>query len=182
MPSLLDKLKKDMNAAGVKPRTLNARSWIQQQLRNLTLPNNRSNLLNDATRAGHRAIVGRMYFYSYDPKFKDDLPVWDKFPLVLPMELYSDGFLALNLHYVDIYSRLYLLDLLHDFITNDKYDDSTRFKLSYAVLASSRKYSIIQGCIKRYLFSHITSPMVYIEPDSWETAIFLPTQKMNYNY
>lgn len=180
MPSLLDKLKKEMTAAGIKPRTQTAKSWLGQKLKNLKIPKNRASILNDPTRAGHKAVIGRMFFFHYDAKLKEKLPVWDQYPLVLPMEMYSDGFLGLNLHYLDPYNRLYLLDLLHDFINNDKYNDSTRFKLSYDVLSASKRYAVIQPCIKRYLFSHIMSDMVYVEPDSWETAIFLPVEKMVY--
>lgn len=180
MASLLDKLKKDMTAAGIKPRTQAAQAWIGQQLRNLKIPKNRGSVLNDPLRAGHKALIGRMYFFHYDPKYKETLPVWDKFPLVLPIELYSDGFLGLNLHYLDPYNRLYLLDLLHDFISNNKYNDSTRFKLSYQTLSATKRYQVMQPCIKRYLLSHIESQIVYIEPDSWETAIFLPTEQMVY--
>ena len=96
------------------------------------------------------------------------------------MDIYDDGFLGLNLHYLDPYSRLVLLDRLHDFINNDKYDDTTRFRLSYDLLASSRRYRLIDQCVKRYLFSHIMSSLIYVEPDQWETAIFLPTEKMVY--
>lgn len=180
MASLFDKVSKDLRSAGIKPRTSEARSWLMSKIQNLRMPTNRSNLLNDARRISPRAFVGRMYFYNYDPKFKDVLPVWDKFPLVIPMEMYDDGFLALNLHYLDPYSRLALLDRLHDFINNDKYDDTTRFRLSYGLLSKSRRYSMIEPCIKRYLFTHIMSSLIYVEPDNWETAIFLPFQKMVY--
>jgi hypothetical protein len=180
MPSLLDKLGKEMTASGIKPRSKSAISWLGSKLYKLKMPLNRSNLLNDPNRVASTALVGKMYFYQYDPKFKETLPVWDKFPLVIPMETYPDGFLALNLHYLDPYSRLVLLDRLHDFINNDKYDDSTKFKLSYDLLSKSRRYKLINDCVKRYLFSHIRSSMIYIEPDNWETAIFLPTEKMVY--
>ena len=180
MPSLFDKLNKEMTAAGIKPRTAAARGFIGAQLSKLKIPSNRSNLLNDAKRISSQAFVGRMYLYHYDPKLKDTLPMWDKFPLVLPMETYSDGFLGLNLHYLDPSSRFALLDRLHDFISNDKYDDTTKFRLSYDLLSKSRRYRSIEPCIKRYLFSHIMSPLIYIEPDNWETAIFLPFEKMVY--
>lgn len=180
MPSLLDKLNKEMTAAGIKPRTGAALSWIMQKIQTMRIPSNRSNILNDSSRVSSRAFIGKMYFFQYDAKYKDTLPVWDKFPLVIPMELYNDGFLGLNLHYLDPYSRLSLLDLLHDFINNDKYDETTTFRLSYDLLARSRRYSMIGPCIKRYLFEHVISSMVYIEPNNWETAIFLPTQKMVY--
>ena len=180
MASLFDKLSKEMNAAGIRPRTAAARGWLGNKLYRLRMPTNRSNILNDPKRVSARAFIGKMYFFNYDPKYKDTLPVYDKFPLVIPMDIYDDGFLGLNLHYLDPYSRLVLLDRLHDFINNDKYDDTTRFRLSYDLLASSRRYRLIDQCVKRYLFSHIMSSLIYVEPDQWETAIFLPTEKMVY--
>ena len=181
MASLYDKFKKEMNLVGIKPRTNQARTWLQSKIAQLRIPSSRANLLNDPKRGGGLAVIGKMYFFSYDPKYKETLPVYDRFPLVIPMELYGDGFLGMNLHYLDPYSRLALLDQLQDFINNDKYDDTTRFKLSYKTLAASRRYSLFERCVKRYLFEHIRSAMIYIEPDSWETAIFLPTEKMVYN-
>jgi hypothetical protein len=169
-----------MNAAGIAPRTSAARAWLGDKISRLKIPTNRSNLLNDASRISSKAFIGRMYFFHYDPKFKDVLPVWDKFPLVIPIEMYSDGFLGLNLHYLDPYSRLALLDRLQDFINNDKYDDTTKMNLSYDLLSKSRRYKLIDGCIKRYLSTHIMSSIIYIEPTNWETAIFLPVQKMVY--
>jgi hypothetical protein len=180
MPSLFDKLNKEMKVLGLNPRTAQARAWLGNKLYKLKMPNNRSVLLNDPTRIAARAFIGKMYFFAYDPKFKDTLPVYDKFPLVIPMDMHADGFLGLNLHYLDPYTRLLLLDRLHDFINNDKYDDTTRFRLSYDLLSSSRRYKMIDQCVKRYLYSHIISSLIYIEPDSWETAIFLPTEKMVY--
>jgi hypothetical protein len=181
MSSLFDKVSADLRAAGITPRTGEARAWLANKIQSLRIPSNRSNVLNDARRVSPRAFVGRMYFYHYDPKYKETLPVWDKFPLVIPMEIYSDGFLGLNLHYLDPYSRLALLDRLHDFVNNDKYDDTTRFRLSYDLLSKSRRYKLIEPCIKRYLFTNILSSLIYVEPNHWETAIFLPVQKMVYN-
>jgi hypothetical protein len=180
MPSLFDKLSKEMTAAGVRPRTDAARAWLGKKISGTRIPTNRSNILNDATRVSAKAFIGKMYMFRYDPKYKDILPVWDKFPLVIPIEMYDDGFLGLNLHYLDPYSRLVLLDRLHDFINNDKYDDTTVFRLSYDLLSQSRRYKLIEDCIKRYLLNHVMSSLIYIEPDNWETAIFLPTAKMVY--
>jgi len=178
--SLLNKISAELSAANIRPRTDAARAWLGEKIRKLRIPSDRSNVLNDASRISPKAFVGRMYFYHYDPKYKDILPVYDKFPLVIPIEMYSDGFLGLNLHYLDPYSRLALLDKLLDFINNDKYNDTTKFNLSYDLLTRSRRYRIIEPCIKRYLLNHIRSSLIYIEPNNWETAIFLPTAKMVY--
>lgn len=180
MPSLFDKISKEMTAAGIRPRTDAARAWLGGKIAAMRIPSNRSNILNDANRISTRTFIGRMYFYHYDPKFKETLPVYDRFPLVIPMEMYQDGFLAMNLHYLDPYSRLALLDRLLDFANNDKYDNTTKMNLSYKLLVNSRRYQLFEPCIKRYLYQHIMSSIIYIEPDQWETAIFLPTEKMVY--
>ena len=178
MASLIDKINKQMAAGGIKPRTIEARAWLGQQLSRMRIPSSRDDILSDPRRIVGQAFVGKMFLFHYDPKFKDTLPMWDKFPLVIPVEMYQDGFLGLNLHYLDPYGRLFLLDRLMDFINNDKYDDSTRFRLSYDLLSKSRRYRVIEPCVKRYLTNHIMSPLIYVEPDNWETAIFLPFQKM----
>ena len=120
MASLFEKLNREMNAAGIVPRTAAARAWLGEKISRVRIPSNRGNILNDPRRVSSKAFIGKMYFFNYDAKFKEVLPVWDKFPLVIPMDTYSNGFLGLNLHYLDPGSRLALLDRLHDFINNDK--------------------------------------------------------------
>lgn len=170
-----------MKTAGIIPRTSAARSWYGQVINRMRIPTNRSNILNDPRKATAHALIGRMYCYHYVPKYEDKLPVWDQFPVVLPMEIYPDGFLGLNLHYLDPGARLALLERLHDFITNDKYDDSTRFKLSYSVLNGIKRYEMMKPCIKRYLLEYMQSSMIYIEPDQWELAVLLPFERFHYN-
>ena len=37
-----------------------------------------------------KSMLGNMYFYSYNPKWKDKLPWYDTFPLVFPIEEYNN--------------------------------------------------------------------------------------------
>lgn len=170
-----------MAKRGIKARTAEAQAFIQQQIAKTRIPTNRSNVLNDPERVTPFAAVGRMFMFHYDPLTKEKLPQWDEFPLVIPTTVTGDGFTGINFHYLGMGERLPMLDGLSIFLNNDKYDDSTRFRLSYALLSKSRRYSMIQPCIKRYLFQHVMSSMIYVEPNNWETAIFLPVQKMVYN-
>ena len=176
-----DSVRQAMKSAGVAPRTRAARLWYGGVINSLHIPSNRSNILNDPRKATAHALIGRMYAYHYRPKYEDKLPIWDQFPIVLPMEIYPDGWLGLNLHYLDPGARLALLELLHDFLTNDKYDDSTRFKLSYSVLSGIKRYEIMRPSIKRYLLEYMESPLIYIEPDQWELAVLLPFERFHYN-
>ena len=121
--------------------------------------------------------IGKMYLFSYDPKTKEKLPYYDKFPLIFPIESYNDGFLGINLHYLPPLLRVKLLDALYDTINNNKMNDSTKLKISYQILKSATKFRYFQPCVKRYLLSHIRSGFKEIEPTEWNKAILLPTQK-----
>jgi hypothetical protein len=115
-----------------------------------------------------------MFFYS--PKHKDTLPKYDTFPLVFPINFYGDGFLGLNFHYLGAGGRLALLSALKATATNDKYDDSTKLKISYEILNRSAQYSGFQPCVKRYLYGYVASRYLYIEPRNWDYALNLPTE------
>lgn len=121
-------------------------------------------------------IIGGMFHFVYDPKYKAILPYWDKYPLVIPIEMYNDGFLGLNLHYLPPPLRAKLLDKLLEY----KEKSSTKemyMNVSYQMLSAAVKSNLIQPCIKRYLTSHVKSKFIRVAPEYWEQVAFLPTQE-----
>jgi hypothetical protein len=132
--------------------------------------------LADRERLKNKPLIGRMYFYFYDPKTKDKLQYYDRFPLVLPIEQYSDGFLGLNLHYIHPKQRIILLDKLSEFANNSKYDKTTKLRLSYAALSAASRAFEATPCIKRYLYSHVESRFLEISADEWDIAALLPME------
>ena len=52
----------------------------------------------------NRFIIGNLYYFYYDPKGRDDLDYYDRFPLVLTLEKYTDGFL-LDIFYNSIIDK-----------------------------------------------------------------------------
>jgi hypothetical protein len=142
----------------------------------------RKNLVSSDERGRDNAIIGKMYFFAYDPKMKKTLPMYDRFPLVFPIEPYNDGFLGLNLHYLNPGERAWLLNKLKDFRNNSKFNATTKLKLSYDLLASTKKLaSVSRPCVKRYLFSHVRSKFIEMEPAEWDKAIGLPVAQFEYN-
>ena len=142
----------------------------------------RKNLVSSDERGRDNAIIGKMYFFAYDPKMKKTLPMYDRFPLVFPIEPYNDGFLGLNLHYLNPGERAWLLNKLKDFRNNNKFNATTRLKLSYDLLASTKKMaSVSRPCVKRYLFSHVRSKFIEMTPSEWDQAIGLPVAQFEYN-
>jgi hypothetical protein len=172
MAYLIDRINQQLAKEGIKPRTDAARTWLRQEVANLNP--SRSAMMRDREKLRNRTMIGRMYFYFYDPKHKATLPYYDRFPLVLPVERYADGFLGLNLHYIHPKQRIILLDKLSDFATNSKYDETTRLRLTYATLASATKAFEATPCIKRYLFNHVESRFLEITADKWDIAALLP--------
>ena len=120
------------------------------------------------------ATLGKMLFYKYDPKFAKKLPYWDMYPLVFPFEKAKGGFYGLNLHYIPPRDRAVLMDELKEYATNNKYDATTRLKITYDLL---KGFGRAVPCVKRYLGSHVQSNTVRINADEWEIAIFLPVER-----
>jgi hypothetical protein len=174
MTYLLDRIKSSLAKEGLAPRSKAARAWLRAKVQNLK-PTKQA-LLSDRERLRNKSIIGRMYFFFYDPKTKDSMPYYDRFPLVLPIERYPDGFLGLNLHYIHPKQRIVLLDKLSEFTNNNRYDDTTKLKLSYQTLAAASKIYEASPCIKRYLFSQVQSRFLEISADEWDIAALLPME------
>ena len=51
-------------------------------------------------------MVGDFFIFEYDPKYRQFLKHWDKYPLVLVMNIYDNGFLGANLHYTTQKQRM----------------------------------------------------------------------------
>lgn len=122
-----------------------------------------------------RPGLGNMYSFTYDPKHKATLEVYDKFPLVIPIALYPDGFLGMNLHYLPNRLRMALLLKLYDF--KSKLHGRVRIRATYQLLKASSKYKEFVPTLHRYLYTHMTSAAIVIPEQEWEKTVMLPTMK-----
>lgn len=137
----------------------------------------RKTVLNFTDRGRDNTIVGKMYFFKYNPKLRAILPKYDRFPMCVPIQMYANGFLGLNLHYLSVGQRSGLVSLLIELKNNKYMDERTRLRVSYDIITTSRKLnSITRPCIHRYLYDHCMSKFIEIYPDEWDKAIQLPTE------
>ena len=174
MAHILTKIKKALATECLVARTAKSRKWLRQKIKELIVM--QRDIMASKTKSKNYPIIGKMYFYVYDPKHKMTLPYYDKFPLVLPINFYDNGFLGLNLHYIHPKHRITLLDKLSDYLTNDTYDKKTKIRLSYALLQSVHRIYEHKPCIKRYLWSHVRSKFLEIYADEWDIAALLPME------
>jgi hypothetical protein len=156
-----------------------SRAWFSQQV--LLMRGQRITpqkiVQSDVTQLQQQITPGFMYMFAYDPKYKDTLPYYDRFPLVLPWDRTPGGFIGLNLHYLPYPMRVTLLDRLMAFANNDRMDQTTKIKYSWQLIGSASRYSLAKPCVKQYLLEHVRSPFRKIDSDDWGTAMMLPVEQ-----
>lgn len=177
MASLFDTLQAGAQRAGVKARTKNSQKWFQKKVQELTIPNRKALLKDDALERTGRNIRGNMYMYFYDPKHKETLPYYDRFPLTIMIDAAPGGFYGLNLHYLNYPVRARFLDELMNLAPNNVKDTTRLVKLRYDLLQSVRKYKEFKPCFKHYLGKHVVSQFSRVPMTDWEIAIFLPIEQ-----
>lgn len=168
--SLFRELEIEAFRAGITPRTKESINWFRNKAREMfrgRFRGNRNKLMqDDALELKNRPItrtgpLGNMYMFFYDPKYKETLPYYDGFPLVIMMGPAAGGFYGLNLHYLPPVVRARLLDTILE-------NDNVKIPQKY-----------IAPAMKRYLFKHVRSRFALVEKPEWEIATFLPTADWN---
>ena len=130
---------------------------------------------------GHQIVkpqVGRIYTFMYDAKYKDTLPYWDVFPLIICLgdsktKAGNTVMLGLNLHYVTPKARQQFLEaLLKQYASTPTLRNKTRLKIKWSDVKGMRGSDHM---IKAYLPGHIKTKLVEISPKDWSNIIYMPT-------
>jgi hypothetical protein len=176
--SRLTKLADERSGLQLDRYSTQSLKWFTSKINNLKNPRVLANQIRKETdRNANRFLIGGLYFFYYSAKYDDKLPYWDAFPLVLPLERYGDGFLGMNLHYLPPRIRAGFMDKLMNFAIYGDNDEIKRLRITYDIISASRRYKEFRPCIKRYLYQNIASKMLKVEPNEWETAVFLPVHQ-----
>ena len=156
--------------------------WFRQQMNDIK--KNRFNkyqfIINGRADTVRRLEIGKMYFFEYVAKYSgigsDDipvsqqLPVFDRYPLVLPLSTAPNGFIGINLHYLPIKIRAWLLDQL----MRTANVPANKLRINWQLLSNLSKANVGKYATHRYLLNHITSPFRLVRIDDYPNAIMLP--------
>ena len=188
-PSILTTLSEQKSAAELQTMSRESMKWLAQKVVSLrnplatAIPITKEKSRFVPKGSGPQPItnrkfrIGSMYFFVYDPKGKHELDYYDRFPLVIPIESYSDGFLGLNIHYLPLRYRInFMRKMMTKAILNDA-DEIVRLRISYEILDATKRFKEFRPCVKRYLYSNIRSRILGIEPNEWDVAMYLPVQQ-----
>lgn len=166
-------LKAATNAGVFSKKSNEATEWLRDKALSTRNVDPTRVIKQGMDRARQSIKPGQMFLFQYDPKTKN-LPYHDRFPLVFPFRREGDGFYALNLHYLPPQFRAVLMDNLYQLINNFANDETTRLRLTYNILTSTAKFRYFRPCVKHYLNSQVQSKFIYIAPNEWDIALFLP--------
>jgi hypothetical protein len=101
LQSLKDTIRKNEG----QPKTRNAADWFRRkvgalrgELRSKFSKNDTANEFYSKSKKSSRDNIapGKMAAYFYDPKYKMQLPYYDRFPMILCIKMYQNGFLGIN--------------------------------------------------------------------------------------
>ena len=146
------------------------RAFISKNYKNVRLPT----LLQDGSLISNKFTPGEMSLFQYDPKWKDQLSIYDTLPLVIFCGAYTSKkgdpiIVGLNLHYLAPALRAKAVTA----ILNLKAKKS----LSWGVLRKMAEVKLFEHALHAYRLDHVKSKFIKIPEESYEIVIFLPTQR-----
>ena len=143
--------------------------WYRKKVQSMTTPGARGLIYQGKATVAPK--YGMMNLFGYDPKFKETLPYYDRFPLIFPIDFAKGGFYGINFHYLQPGARVNFLRQLSRFASDKNYDKKTRYNIGEL---SGRYY---KKTIKHYLYSQVRSSFLNITADEMAIAIFLPVAR-----
>ena len=106
-----------VKAAKGRPKST---EWFKDKIREFGTPKG-MNLIRDGKKSG-RPFYGNLNMFFYDPKLKNKLPYYDRFPMTIMVSPAKGGFQGLNLHYLSPNVRAAFLDSLIELIFDNGFE------------------------------------------------------------
>lgn len=167
-------LEAGMKAGTLSTSTTESINWFRQKSASTAVTP--QSLIRTAPRKVEKpdSLVGRMMLFSYEPLHAKTLPYYDRYPLIFPVDIKSDGFTGINMHYLPHPQRAMLMDGLYQVGLTD---DGTQIQVTYDILQAFSRLKYFRPCFKRYLNTQVKSRFVVLEPEEWNIALFLPLER-----
>ena len=172
MATFLQKVTNLFKKSNIRAGSIASRNFFQDTIKKLGNPTRGAALKGAKKRSN--VVIGKMYAFSYNPKYKKILPFYDRFPLIFPIKAGKNSFLGINLHYLPPKMRIVLLVKLMSLKDSRKFTTRTKLKISYNILNGIKRYQAFRPTIKRYLTSHVKSAFIEVPSEQWELVTLLP--------
>jgi hypothetical protein len=176
--SKLTQLGQEFSESNMKVMGDDSIRWMKKKIAEIRSPSSiSSQMASEKSRKSSNLKVGCLYAFYYDPKGKTDLPYYDIFPMVLVLDVHDDGFMGLNLHYLPFSYRVAFLKKLMNYAVLGADNEIQRLRVSYDILSASKRLKEFKPCLKKYLYGHVKSKLLAIQPEEYQIAALLPLQQ-----
>lgn len=167
------------NPEEVRRNTAASMDWFRKYIPRAMNKVKTSQLFRDQSTFKTSVVPGNMYFFEYDAKTKDTLPVWDRYPLIFPWRTWesSEGhtlFIGINLHYLPPVMRYQAMKALLTLRADKRYNERVKLNISWETLKAMSQHKMFEHSVKQYRLDHVRSRFVKIPAQSWEMVAFLP--------
>lgn len=169
-----DLIHRGIRAGQVPARTREAMDWYRRRAVRISDITGGKLIKEERDRWVNKVQVGGLYVWQYQAKHAKTLPYWDRFPcdFIIPSLLGNKYFNGINLHYLPPTMRALLMDRLYDTLNNNKFNETTKLKITYEYLKEMG--NLWKPCYKTYLKSHVQSKFLEINVNEWDVAAWLP--------
>ena len=176
--NLFNLYKAQLEADGIDPSSKASRDWFADKMDEIAGKdvNQRRMMREKPMRVSQGELMGRMYMFMYNPANKNTLPYYDRFPLVIMLEVAKEGFMGLNLHYlpIDLRQKMFYNMVIRASASPENYRWNTFLKIDYKYLKKRTSLRAYKACIKRYRYDSIYGRIAHVPAPEWEVAVHLP--------
>ena len=133
---------------------------------------------------------GDIFLFNYYPKNADNikkLPFYDRYPVILLLDIQPGFIYGLNFHYLPYMERAILLDQLYRHLQTDEvtvegvstmFGEKAYIDIDYdKVQRLSTPKNYWKPCLKKYLNNNISGRMLKIHPQEWDIILQLPIER-----
>jgi hypothetical protein len=169
--SILDIIRQDKNFHQAK-----SVDWFREKLNKLKFDGSERQEFLHQHKSLQKNIVlpGSMYFFFYDPKHKDTLPFYDRFPLSFIFNVTPKSFFGINFHILPYIIRGKLFDKMWQIAKANRNNPRQQVqKLNWQYLSNVATFPEVRPAVRQYLWSHVRSRFMQIPIEDWKTAIML---------
>jgi hypothetical protein len=171
--SVIDEIKRD--PAYYRQQSI---GWFQKRIEKLGGFGKNALMKNTGEIQKTKIFPGALNFFSYDPKLKEELPYYDKFPLSFIIGVDETGFTGINFHYLPYPVRVKLYDKMWNVAKlNVKQPAQRVIQLNWQLLGAASKFPEVQPAVKRYLYNHVRSRFIQVPIEDWKIALMLPNEQ-----
>ena len=175
--SFFQKAHKQAKNLRITNRTEQARQFYHNYALSFGVNYRSMDMLRTGGRRISNMLLGRMYFFRYNPTEPRD--VYDIYPLIFMLYEDVDNFSGINFHYLTPKQRAVLLGQMFTYLNNEDFGTTTKLMVkSFRILIQhDRRFRFAKSAYRQYRPDQVRSKIIQVHPLDWELAITVPTEK-----